>query len=194
MQTCDECSKWKRKTEKLASKYFETISGMKSEIKQIKRDTACKIKDAEREIKDKLSSQLKVSLLKIQRKDDVLREELQAVRIERSRSGSMASRSLRNRSTIVDETIMPYLGSVKNSITTASNVNPHANGNTLQPTLNIESYHLARQGKASDPNFYPQQPVEQTDESGFIETEPSRHDFSYEKIETCRNPLTDDPV
>ena len=100
MQTCDECEKWKKKTEKLASKYFETISGMKSEIKHLKRDTASKIKDAERDIKDKLSGQLKQSLLKIQRKDDVLRDELQAVRIERSRSGSMASRSLRNRSTI----------------------------------------------------------------------------------------------
>ena len=55
MQTCDECEKWKKKTEKLASKYFETISGMKSEIKHLKRDTASKIKDAERDIKDKLS-------------------------------------------------------------------------------------------------------------------------------------------
>ena len=106
----------------------------------------------------------------------------------------MASRSLRNCSTIIDETIIDNLSSVKNSITTTTNVNFRTNINTLQPTLNIESYHLARQGKASDPNFYPQQPVEQTDESGFIETEPSRHDFSYEKIETCRNPLTDDPV
>ena len=85
-----------------------------------------------------------MSLLKIQRKDDVLREELQAVRIERSRSGSMASRSLRNRSTVIDDTIMPYLGSVKNSITTASNANANTIANTIQPTLNIESYHLAR--------------------------------------------------
>ena len=146
MQTCDECEKWKKKTEKLASKYFETISGMKSEIKHLKRDTASKIKDAERDIKDKLSCQLKESLLKIQRKDDVLRDELHAVRIERSRSGSMASRSLRNRSTIHDD-IMPYLGSVKNSITSGSNANAKTIANTIQPTLNIESYHLARQGR-----------------------------------------------
>ena len=130
-----------------------------------------------------------MSLLKIQRKDDVLREELQAVRIERSRSGSMASRSLRNRSTVIDETIMPYLGSVKNSITTASNANANTIANTIQPTLNIESYHLARQGRVVDH----QQPAEKNEETVYIETEPSRHDFSYEKIETCRNPLTDDP-
>ena len=106
MQTCDECDKWKRKTEKLASKYFETLSGMKSEIKHLKRDTATKIRDAQKEVKDQLSNQLKMSLLKIQRKDYVLREELQAFRIERSKNGSIVSHSLNNRSKIIDETII----------------------------------------------------------------------------------------
>ena len=62
---CEECERWRDKTEKLASKYFETISGMKNEIKALKRESNTMISDAKKEIKEKLSNQLKLSLLKI---------------------------------------------------------------------------------------------------------------------------------
>ena len=87
---------------------------MKDEIKVLKRESKAMIVDAKKEIKEKLSTQLKVSLLKINRRDDVLRDELHAVAVERSRSGSMsgvgglgsmrsmADRSLRNRPSSID--------------------------------------------------------------------------------------------
>ena len=39
MLECEQCEIWKRKTEKLASRYFETISGMKNEIKVLKKES-----------------------------------------------------------------------------------------------------------------------------------------------------------
>jgi len=61
------------------------------------------ITDAKKQIKGELKNQLKMSLLDIQRRDTVLREELHVIQVERSRSGSIGglgsdiNRSLRNR-------------------------------------------------------------------------------------------------
>ena len=181
---CEECEIWKEKTEKLASKYFETISGMKNEIKALKRESTTMITNAKKDIKEKLSTQLKMSLLKINRRDDVLRDELHAVRVERSRSGSTCDRSLRNRPPLSDDQILPYLGgSVKQSITS----NSQTAANTISPTINIDAYNEARQ-KLKDPESNRER---KNDESLYIET--SRQEFSYEKLDSGRDPLTDQP-
>ena len=48
---CQECKHWKSQTTSLATKYFETIKGMKGELKTVRADAMHEIRQSKREIK-----------------------------------------------------------------------------------------------------------------------------------------------
>lgn len=73
---CKECPQWKEKANGLAGKYFGIIKELKQELRNLKKDCSARIDAGRQDIKEQLLTKLKLQLLQMQRRDQLLREEL----------------------------------------------------------------------------------------------------------------------
>ena len=96
--SCKECSHWKSQTVSLATKYFETIKGMKTELRYLRKDAIKEIHQGKKEIKHELADQLKTVLENTKRKKKPSKSRSRSKGKTRTKSSGLVSLANHSRS------------------------------------------------------------------------------------------------
>lgn len=110
-KVCTDCPVWRKKAQSLAGKYFRIIKELKQELRILKKESLAKLDSDRRAIKEDLLTKLKLQLLQMQRRDQLMRDELVSVQQERvssqerSRLHSVPSVHYQ----VADNSVKPYL-------------------------------------------------------------------------------------